>query len=384
VLGVDNRQTRRALSEADFGPLTALADYAAIAIENARLYAHTNAERSKLDTILQKTGEGVIVVDDSNRVVLINAAARAALNLPDTPVIGKPIPDVIHHADLRDLLTRPSSTQNRRAEIALDDNRVLNAHLTPIEGIGRAVVMQDITHLKQLDKIKSEFVTAVSHDLRSPLTAILGYVELMGRVGPINDQQKEFIRRVRISVNAITNLITDLLDLGRIEAGFDTQKEPANFPLVVRYSVEALAAKAEIKHQKLVVNLPETLPPVYANPVRLRQMASNLIENAIKYTPEGGTVSVSVFMDDDQQILTVTDTGIGILLADQPYIFDKFYRAKSVPDDITGTGLGLSIVKSIVENHNGRIWVDSKPGSGSTFVAVLPTHVESKAASPRG
>lgn len=238
--------------------------------------------------------------------------------------------------------------------------------------------MQDITHLKQLDKIKSDFVTAVSHDLRSPLTAILGYVELVGRVGPVNDQQKEFIHRVVLSVQAITSLITDLLDLGRIEAGFDTQKEPTHLALVVRYAVDGLTAKAEMKRQKLIANLAGDLPPVYGNAIRLRQIASNLIENAIKYTPDGGSITVSVFKDDDQQILTVSDTGIGIPLADQPYIFDKFYRAKSVPDDVIGTGLGLSIVKSIVENHSGRIWVDSKPGHGSTFVVVLPTYDETK------
>jgi two-component system phosphate regulon sensor histidine kinase PhoR len=179
-------------------------------------------------------------------------------------------------------------------------------------------------------------------------------------------------------VDAITALITDLLDLGRIEAGFDTQKEPTNFPLVVRYAVEALGSKSELKHQKLVAVLPEQLPPIFGNSIRLRQMASNLIENAIKYTPEAGSVSVAVVQDMDQLILTVSDSGIGIPIADQPYIFDKFYRSKSVPEDIVGTGLGLSIVKSIVENHSGRIWVDSKPNRGTTFVVVLPIHNKTK------
>jgi signal transduction histidine kinase/CheY-like chemotaxis protein len=376
VLGVDNRQTSRLFSDADVNPLIALADYAAIAIVNALLFARTNAERQKLDTILQKTAEGVIVAGDDGRVVLINAAARLAFNLPASGLTGRPIADLIPQPELRELFQRPAAAQDRRAEITLEDRRTLNAHLTPIEGIGRAVVMQDITHLKQLDKIKSEFVSAVSHDLRSPLTAILGYVELIGRVGPVSDQQKEFIRRVRLSVDAITTLITDLLDLGRIEAGFDTQKEPANLPLVVRYAVEGLQPKADFKQIRLNISLPEHLPPVFGNSIRLRQMASNLIENAIKYTSEGGAVSVSAAQDSDQLLLTVTDTGIGIPLADQPYIFDKFYRSKSVPEEIAGTGLGLSIVKSIIENHNGRIWVDSKPGHGATFIVVMPIYNE--------
>jgi signal transduction histidine kinase len=110
----------------------------------------------------------------------------------------------------------------------------------------------------------------------------------------------------------------------------------------------------------------------------LRQLSANLIDNAIKYTPEGGAVTVNLLEADDQEILTVSDTGIGITLADQPYIFDKFYRAKDVPEHIQGTGLGLSIVKSIVESHGGRIWVDSKPNQGTTFTVVLPKYVEKK------
>ncbi len=378
VLSVDNRNVRRSFSEADVNPLTVLADYAAIAIVNATLFARTNTERIKLDTIVQKTSEGVIVADDNGRVILINAAARGAFNLPDNNFAGKPAKEVIAHADLLNLIARPPFTQDRRIEINLEDNRTLNAQLTHIEGIGRAVVMQDITHLKHLDRIKSEFVSAVSHDLRSPLTAILGYVELIARVGPVTDQQREFIRRVRLSVDAITGLITDLLDLGRIEAGLDSQKEPTNFPSVVRYAVESLMAKAQGKQQQLTAQIAETLLPVYGNSVRLRQMASNLIENAIKYTPEKGTITISVVEDNGQQILSVADTGIGIPLAEQPYIFDKFYRAKGVPDDVGGTGLGLSIVKSIVEDHEGRIWVDSKLGQGATFVVVLPTYAEGK------
>ncbi|MBI2975713.1 MAG: hypothetical protein HYY33_02045, partial [Chloroflexi bacterium] len=317
--------------------------------------------------------DGVVVVDDATRIVLINRAARAAFNLDGANVENQLLGNLVNNNDLRGLLAHVA-VHTSRAELTLDDGRVLNAHLTPIAGIGRAVVMQDITHLKQLDRIKSDFVTTVSHDLRSPLTAILGYVELLARVGPLNDQQTDFVRRVRYSVNAITSLITDLLDLGRVEAGFDTQKEAVNLSLVVRYAVEGLSNRAEAKKQKLATKLPPTPPPVYGNPIRLRQVASNLLDNAIKYTPEGGAIMVMVQETEDQEILMVQDSGVGIALADQPYIFDKFYRAKGVPENVPGTGLGLSIVKSIVENHGGRIWVESKPGEGSLFTVVLPKY----------
>ncbi|MBI5052890.1 MAG: response regulator [Chloroflexi bacterium] len=379
VLGVDNRINARTFADTDVTTLNALADYAAIAIENARLYQHTNAERLKLEAILTHTGDGVIVVNDSNRIVLINAPARAVLNLDENHVAGKLVTDVIINQEVRDLLTHESAASpQKRTEIILDDNRVFNASLTSVPEVGRAVIMQDITHLKQLDRIKSEFVTTVSHDLRSPLTAILGYVGLLKRVGPINAQQDEFIKRIEISANAITTLITDLLDLGRIEAGFDTQKEPVSLARLAKHAADGLSPKAGLKGQKFVANIPESLPPVLGNAIRLRQMSANLIDNAIKYTPEGGTVTVNLLEADDQEIFTVSDTGIGIPLADQPYIFDKFYRAKGVPDTIQGTGLGLSIVKSSVENHGGRIWVDSKPNQGTTFTVVLPKYVEKK------
>ncbi|MBI4315604.1 MAG: response regulator [Chloroflexi bacterium] len=374
VLGVDNRQQGgRTFTEADKAPLAVLADFAAVAIENAQAYSRSDAERAKLDAILQETEDGVVVVDDANRIVLINRAARAAFNLDGANVENQLLGNLVNNNDLRGLLAHVA-VHTSRAELTLDDGRVLNAHLTPIAGIGRAVVMQDITHLKQLDRIKSDFVTTVSHDLRSPLTAILGYVELLARVGPLNDQQTDFVRRVRYSVNAITSLITDLLDLGRVEAGFDTQKEAVNLSLVVRYAVEGLSNRAEAKKQKLATKLPPTPPPVYGNPIRLRQVASNLLDNAIKYTPEGGAIMVMVQETEDQEILMVQDSGVGIALADQPYIFDKFYRAKGVPENVPGTGLGLSIVKSIVENHGGRIWVESKPGEGSLFTVVLPKY----------
>jgi two-component system NtrC family sensor kinase len=233
--------------------------------------------------------------------------------------------------------------------------------------------MQDISYLKELDRIKSDFVSTVSHDLRSPLTAILGYIELLGRVGNLNPQQDEFIRRIQISVENITALINDLLDLGRIEAGFDARKEIVPISAILRYTVESLQNEAEKKGQTIEVSIPEALPQILGNPVRLRQMMENLVGNAMRYTPPRGKIRVSARTEGIQLIIEVSDNGLGIPPADQPYIFDKFYRASNAPSEISGAGLGLAIVKSIVENHNGRIWVTSALGLGSIFTVVLPT-----------
>jgi two-component system NtrC family sensor kinase len=377
VLGVDNRLRRRSFSQHEQRLLGTLADFAAIAVENAGLYSSSVSERNKLDTILRETEDGVIVVDRDKRIILMNPTARAAFGINGAEVVGRELSDTVRNQDVRNLFSlqtgRLLSARGRRAEIALDDGRVFNAHLTLIEGVGHAMVMQDITHLKELDKIKSEFVATVSHDLRSPLTAILGYVELIGRAGPVTEQQAEFIRRVKTSVQSITTLISDLLDLGRIEAGFDSQKEPVELTALVRRAVDGLTGRAQEKQIRLALELPPSLPPVLGNSVRLQQMAANLIDNAIKYTPAGGVMAVRAAEEAEQLIFMVRDSGVGIAPADQPYIFDKFYRAASAREaGIPGTGLGLSIVKSIVEDHAGRVWVESRPGSGTVFVVVLP------------
>lgn len=372
VLGVDNRQSGHPFSEHHVSLISALADYAAIAIENARLYSRTDIERKKLETILTHVEDGVIVLDNERRIVLLNQMARSALEIGDASLVGKQVDEVIEHPDLLGLLTEGNIDRPSRSEVTLEDGRVFNAQLTPIPEVGVAVTMQDITHLKELDRIKSDFVSTVSHDLRSPLTAILGYIELIDRAGPINEQQREFVRRVQFSVNNITALINDLLDLGRIEAGFDALKEVAPLSAIIRYATEGLRSRVEDKRLDLVLDIEEDLPNVLGNPVRLRQMVGNLLGNAVKYTHVGGQVVVSGRAEEGQVILQFKDNGPGIPAADQPYIFDKFYRASNIPSDAPGTGLGLAIVKSIVENHQGRIWCSSTVGHGTTFTVVMP------------
>ncbi len=372
VLGIDNRSSGRPFSEYHIGLVSALAGYAAIAIQNARLYERSEIERNKLETLLRRIADGIIVVDQEGRIMLVNQTVRQIFNIQDEQPTGKRVSDVIRSQDLLDLLDKRRASAPFRSEIGLEDGRVFNAQVTPIPEVGLAVILQEITHLKELDRIKSDFVSTVSHDLRSPLTAILGYIELIERVGPTNKQQKEFIQRVELSVQNITALINDLLDLGRIEAGFDARNEIVPLTPLVQVTLDGLKPNLAEKSQKLELDLPERLPPLLGNPVRLRQMLVNLVGNAQKYTQPGGEIRVLARVEGEQVILQVSDDGPGIPLADQPYIFDKFYRASNIPPDVHGTGLGLAIVKSIVETHQGRIWVDSLPGHGSHFTVVLP------------
>jgi two-component system NtrC family sensor kinase len=307
--------------------------------------------------------------------LLINPAARRSFGLwQDDEIKGKSINEVLSHPDVKLLLSQGIDNPLPHNEINFEDGRVLSAQCTSIPHIGLAITMQDITYLKQIDRLKNEFVHTVSHDLRSPLTAILGYVDLLERVGPVNDQQREFIHRVQNSVQSITSLVNDLLELGRIEAGFDTQREVVSLDGIIRFALETLGGQISEKKLNLHVELPTDMPPVRGNPIRLRQMVDNLIGNAIKYTQEGGEITIAVEVQKDQDILRITDNGPGIPPSDQPHIFEKFYRAGNVPKGVGGSGLGLAIVKSIIDNHQGRIWVDSLLGRGTTFTVVLPVY----------
>ncbi|HEX2995645.1 MAG TPA: HAMP domain-containing sensor histidine kinase, partial [Anaerolineales bacterium] len=256
------------------------------------------------------------------------------------------------------------------------DGRVGNAQFIAIRDVGYAITMQDITYLKEVDRVRSEIVHTVSHDLRSPLTSVIGYTELVERAGPLNEQQRDFVQRIQDSVKHITSLINDLLDLGSIEAGIDTRREFVQLEGILRYTIEMLQGQIKSKQLKVRTDIAPALPALRANPIRLRQVLDNVVGNAIKYSNEKSEIYIDIHSEGDQVILQVTDEGPGIPPADQPHIFDKFYRGTNIDSEIEGSGLGLAIVKNIVESHQGRIWVESTMGKGSSFFIVLPVVAE--------
>lgn len=373
VLGVDNRHKRMSFSQRDIGLLNTMAEYAVIAIENARLFEEVFSERTKLETIINQIEDGVLVLDYDFRILLINRVAQSILRISGDTLIGSPIQSYPIDPEFLEVIQNFEVFLGKSTEISSDEDQVFSAHLAKISEIGYAITFHDITNLKKIDQIKSDFVSTVSHDLRSPLTAILGYVDLVERAGPLQDLQKSFLDRIQFSVHNITNLVDDLLNLGRIEAGFDTRKEMLDLSSYIYQVIDEMNPKLLETDTHLKLDVPDSSQKIYASPIQIRQLLSNLLTNAIKYSDPGKTMTITLQEKENQIILQISDEGFGIPSTDLPYVFDKFYRSGTViGTEIPGSGLGLAIVKSIVENHQGRIWVDSVFGQGSTFTIVFP------------
>ncbi|NIO72628.1 MAG: GAF domain-containing protein [Anaerolineae bacterium] len=383
VIGVLDvqRSEVNAFNDDDLRVLSSVAAQAAIAIERARLYFAERRlrttiaeERAKLEAIIRGASDAIFVTNEGGRVLLMNPAAEQAFDVEPGTWVDRPLETVIKDADLlalwRSCLADSVFCSD---EISLADGRTLYAQLTPIAGVGQMAIMRDITHLKELDKMKSEFVSTVSHDLGSPLQVIQIMAELIPKLGPVNQAQRDAVDDITRMVAKTATLVHDLLDLGKIEAGVEMEMEPCQLATVIGEAVEGLEERAKAKEIALQMTLPQALPLVMGNPIRLGQVVTNFVGNAIKFTPAGGTVTISAWETEGEVAVEVRDTGIGIAPEDQAHVFDKFYRAKSVQvSGIEGTGLGLAIVKSIVEGHGGRVWVESELGQGSTFGFALP------------
>ena len=336
----------------------------------------SEAERTRLETVFNSINDGVMILDEDDMIILVNPAMCRTFGLNAQDAFGRPVLDILTHPDLVALITQPNIQNSLRYhEVSFPDGRVGNARLTPIPDIGFALTVQDITDLKEIDRVRSEFIHTVSHDLRSPLTSVIGYTELVERAGSLNDNQREFLKRIQESVQHITALINDLLELGSIEAGLDTRREYVQLDGILNYTLEMLQGQIKAKHIKVQTDVKSALPALRANPVRLRQVLDNVVGNAIKYSYDQGEVTIAMRAEDDQIIVQVTDNGPGIPVKDQAHIFDKFYRGSNISSQ-AGSGLGLAIVKSIVEAHQGRMWVESTAGKGSSFFIILPVLVD--------
>ncbi len=368
--------------------LSTLATHAALLVEKAHLFQSAEGGRRRLAAILSSTTDAIIVTDEEGRLLLINPAAQSIFGL-GRAAYGQPINRLSLPEPLVEAL-RPPYDDDRTpptVELLLPDGRTFYASIAPIAGhdgriIGRVAVMRDVTHFKELDEMKSEFVATVSHDLRAPLTFIRGYASMLPMVGELSEKQESYLDRILEGIDQMSVLIEDLLNLRRIEAGVGIKLEPCNLGLILIEAVDSMRARAAAAGLVLRLEPSEGSVTITGDHTLLRQAIGNLVDNAIKYTPSGGEVSVGLKVDEahGEVIIHVRDTGIGIAPEDQLRLFEKFYRIRRrETGNVPGTGLGLALVRSIIERHGGRVWVESELNKGSTFYIALPLHREAAA-----
>ncbi len=357
--------------------IVTLAGQAALAAANARLFLTSEIGRQRLESILKSTPDPVLVTDHNDNLLLANPAAQEAFGIYDETFIGMHISDVIAQEDVLDLLLSEGNQQQSQ-ELVFEDHKTYFVTVSSVEveqkGVGRVCVLRDVTSFKQLDASKSEFVSTVSHDLRSPLALIQGYTSMLQMVGDLNDQQSSYLKKITIETEKISHLVTNLLDLGRIETGIGLQLEKKLVDDVIYRVISAAKVKSDQKRVKISSDLLKTdLPYIEADQDLLQQALYNLVENAIKFTDPGGKISISLITNDETVVYKVEDTGIGISPADQQKLFHKFFRVSNQSGlEEGGSGLGLAIVMSIAERHGGHVRVESKLGIGSTFYLEIP------------
>jgi len=356
--------------------------------ERERSLRDIATEKSKIKTIINCMGDGVLVCDRDGYIVLSNPASSRMLKISETSLIGNFLSQCNLDSDLSKTIEESLkstdlnySSVSQELSIGESGETFLRAHTAPVrndlgETMGSVTVLQDISHLKELDKMKSEFIAMVAHELRAPIAAVEQQltVILNGMAGDISEKQEKLLSRAKERTKGLLTLIKDLLDLSKIEAGRMVQyKEPLTLQEIIQKVVDLMRTEAENKKIDLEFPIPSQNPLIQADRTSMEGIFTNLISNAIKYTPEGGKVWVTLSEEGGFVKATVSDTGIGIKKEDLPRIFDKFYRVRTVETrQIVGTGLGLSIVRSIVDAHLGSISVESEEGGGTTFTVLLP------------
>jgi two-component system, NtrC family, sensor histidine kinase KinB len=383
--------------------LTSFAYFAATAIENARLYQDAYEKRRELEAVLAGIGDGVVVADTDLSLILMNPVARHILGLEAEPPGGIPLRPYLSSPAFAELLAgtlesgqeqireldMPAPVKNLGPGAPATERgpagalRTYGALASPVldaagEVSGVVAVLRDITAQKEVERMKSNFLSVVSHELRTPLHSIKGFVEiiLMGKTGPVSELQEDFLKTVRTQTTVLQRMIDDLLEFSRMEAGrIKLNLEEVDLASLAHSVATKLAPLAQDANLTLYMDFPHDLPAIDADRVRLEQVLTNLVENAIKFTPAHGEVTIGARRMEDRVCLTVRDTGIGIPLEEQQKVFDRFYQVdRGEKRAYRGTGLGLSICRHIVERHSGCIWAESDgiAGHGSSFHVDLP------------
>jgi two-component system phosphate regulon sensor histidine kinase PhoR len=340
------------------------------------------ADKSRLEAVFLSMFDGVMIIDHKGAILLMNQTLKEFLSV-DQDVVGKKPLEVVRNIEIQEIadnvLNLNNRFESREITVLLEEEKTLLVHATPVfkenQIDGAVLVFHDITQLRQLEKVRKDFVANVSHELRTPVSTIQGYAETLLE-GALEDKEhaREFLRIIHDDAGRLAQLIQDLLDLSQIESGkLSLTFESCALEPVVDKVLAGLKHQAQARSIHLTKKIPARLPKIRIDAMRISQVLFNLVDNAIKYNNAGGSVTVSARETDHGIEVSVVDTGIGIPPEDLPRIFERFYRVdKARSRELGGTGLGLSIVKHIIQAHQAEITVDSQPGHGSTFRFTLP------------
>ena len=390
-------RTEYAFTQLDWQFLQGFADQAAVAVRNSRLYHQLETERSRLATIVENSAHGILILDAERRVLVINQAMAAMLGVTPQSCVGKGCQEVLNLQDVQgddicqmDNFTGFPNRESLHCEGDLQrpggSRLTVSVTYTPLyddeERLVNIIVnVHDITRFREEEEINSTFTSIISHELKTPVALIKGYAQTLARPDAAWDAEtaRQSLQVIEEEADRLESLINNLLDVSRIQAsGLRLDYADVNLERLARKVVEAY--RTQTADHQLEVDFPAALPLVWGDEERLRQVLTNLVSNAIKYSPQGGLIRIGGWLeqpegaaDHTRVVLYIADQGIGIPTADLPKIFDRFYRVdSSLRRSTAGAGLGLYLAKAIVEAHGGQIWAHSEPGKGTTFFIGLP------------
>ena len=344
--------------------------------------AQVLSNQSKLEAVFGSMFDGVMVIDQSGEILLMNQTLKDLWNVTQNPVGRKPL-EVIRNMEIQQLtdkvLQGKAGVTSQELSVLVPEEKFFQVHATPVirEGQvdGVVLVFHDITKLRHLERVRRDFVANVSHELRTPIATIKGYAETL-LDGALDDKAnaKDFIQIIYSDSDRLAILINDLLELSQIESGnMNLSLNECSLEMLINRAIKLLQPMLLDKSITIKFDVPVDFPKLKVDETSIVQVFLNLIENAIKYNKPQGSITISAYKKDPAIVISISDTGIGIPEEDLPRIFERFYRVdKARSRQLGGTGLGLSIVKHIIQAHNGEMSVRSELGQGSTFTITLP------------